>query len=238
MMDLPFAPDQFFDVFATYNEAVWPIQVVAYLAGALATAAALRGGRIADRVISGTLGGLWIWVGVVYHYLHFADVNPSARVFALVFVVQGVAFLVGGVVFHKLSYGFSLRPVALIGAGLIAFAAIGYPLIGLSAGHGYPRAPMFGITPCPLTIFTFGMLLLARGRVPLGLIAIPFFWSIVGGSAAFVLGVPQDLLLPVAGVVGSALLIHRNWFLKRHASRSSESAERVNPADGDSHAGA
>jgi hypothetical protein len=225
-MDLPFTQQQFFDVFATYNEAVWPIQVVAYVVGALAAVAAFRGGRIADRVVSGVLAGLWIWVGAVYHYLHFADVNPSARVFALLFVVQGVVFLLGGVVFHKLSFGFSTRPAALVGAALIAVAAIVYPLWGALAGHVYPRAPLFAVTPCPLTVFTFGMLLLARNRVPLGMIAIPFLWSMIGGSAALFLGVPQDLTLPVAGLVGSALLIHRNRSLKKLAAPEADQAEQ------------
>ena len=33
-------------------------------------------------------------------------------------------------------------------------------------GQRYPAVPMFGITPCPLTIFTCGLLLLARRGVP------------------------------------------------------------------------
>jgi hypothetical protein len=58
---------------------------------------------------------------------------------------------------------------------------------------------MFGITPCPVTIFTLGMLLLARPMY-WWLLAIPVLWSLVGGSAAFLLGVPQDWVLLLSGV--------------------------------------
>src|SRR3546814_12255115 len=72
-----------------------------------------------------------------------------------------------------------------------------YPLIGWLAGRGWPQAAMFGITPCPTTIFTLGMLLTTH-RVPRHLLAIPVLWSIVGGTAAWLLNVPEDLALPPA----------------------------------------
>jgi hypothetical protein len=37
--------------------------------------------------------------------------------------------------------------------------------------------------------------------VPRRLLAIPLLWSLIGGSAAFLLGVPQDWLLLFSGVV-------------------------------------
>jgi hypothetical protein len=41
-----------------------------------------------------------------------------------------------------------------------------YPLLGIRFGHSYPRAPLFGVAPCPTTIFTFGLLLWATRSVP------------------------------------------------------------------------
>ena len=58
-MKLPFDSDQFFAVFARYNDAVWPAQAV--LTGLAIVAALLVWwpGRVGDRVISGVLAGLW-----------------------------------------------------------------------------------------------------------------------------------------------------------------------------------
>ena len=75
-----------------------------------------------------------------------------------------------------------------------------YPHIGMLTGHAWPDMPMFGVTPCPVTIFTFGMLLLARGYSR-WLLVIPVVWSLIGGSAAFLLGVQQDWLLLASGVM-------------------------------------
>ena len=83
----------------------------------------------------------------------------------------------------------------------MAYAAIAYPLIGVATGHRYPEMPMFGVTPCPVTIFTFGMLLLTMRPVPRWLLVIPFVWSLIGGSAAILLNVPQDWLLLVSGFI-------------------------------------
>lgn len=89
----------------------------------------------------------------------------------------------------------------------MAYAAVVYPLVGMWAGHRYPEMPMFGITPCPVTIFTFGVMLLAASPVPRWLLVIPFIWSLIGGSAAFLLGVPQDWLLLVSSVSVAAIVV-------------------------------
>ncbi|MEP6908603.1 MAG: DUF6064 family protein [Pseudoxanthomonas sp.] len=94
----------------------------------------------------------------------------------------------------------------LDGWTLVAYASIGYPLLGQMFGHGYPAMPMFGITPCPVTIFTFGLFLLTTEPVPRRLLVIPVVWSVIGGSAAFLLSIPQDWPLLVSGVTVLVLL--------------------------------
>lgn len=66
--------------------------------------------------------------------------------------------------------------------------------------------PMFGITPCPVTIFTFGLFLLTTQPIPRRLLVIPVIWSVIGGSAAFLLAIPQDWPLLVSGFTVLVLL--------------------------------
>ena len=89
---------------------------------------------------------------------------------------------------------------------LLAYARIGYPLLGQMLGHGYPAMPMLGISPCPVTVFTFGLFLLTTEPIPRRLLVIPGVWSLIGGSAAFLLSVPQDWSLLVSGVTGLMVL--------------------------------
>lgn len=104
-------------------------------------------------------------------------------------------------------------PAASAGAGSSAPLAcwvanlVAVQLATQWAGLGYPAQPTFGITPCPLTLFTFGVLLLTRSPVPRSLLIIPQGWSLLGGSAAFLLGVPQDWPLLFSGMAVLLLVL-------------------------------
>jgi hypothetical protein len=206
---LPFTSEQFFAVFVNYNNAIWPIQIAAYLLGCFAVALLFGKTREGDRVIAGILAVMWLWTGVAYHGISFSVINKSAYLFAALFIVQGCYFLHIGV--HRRQIRFGLRhdlPTG-VGAAFIAYAAVFYPLIGVAAGHYYPEMPTFGVTPCPVTIFTYGLLLLTMNPVPRWLFVIPFVWSLIGGSAAILLHVPQDWLLFVSGCIAVPLIAFR-----------------------------
>jgi hypothetical protein len=207
---LPFTPEQVLGVFVNYNHAIWPIQIAAYVLGALSIASLFRRTRAADRVITGVLAAMWLWTGVAYHALSFSAINNAAYIFAALFIIQGCYLVYAGVYRDQIRFG--LRPILATGVGisLVAYAAIAYPLIGLATGHRYPEMPMFGVTPCPVTIFTFGMLLLTMHPVPSWLFVVPFVWSLIGGSAAVLLNVPQDWLLLVSGFISSLLMFFRD----------------------------
>ncbi|WP_051320710.1 DUF6064 family protein [Cupriavidus sp. amp6] len=206
---LPFSRDEFARVFVDYNLGVWPAQVVAYLLGGVAIAALVRHRRGTDRTISTILAAMWIWTGIGYHWLYFSAINKAAIVFGAAFVLQGILLGYAGLR-GRLTFGSSSRPTAWLGWALLVYVVILYPLIGALAGHAYPAMPMFGITPCPVTLFTFGMLLLTVVSVPRWLLIVPFLWSLIGGSAAFLLGIPQDWPLVLSGAVTVALVVLRD----------------------------
>jgi hypothetical protein len=207
---LAFTPDVFLSLFEQYNTAIWPLQIVAYALGVLAVFLTLRPGRGGSRLVAAVLAGFWLWTGAVYHLMYFATINFAAPVFGIVFIVQGLLFAWTGVVRGQLDFRFRGDPAGWIGLGFALFAMAIYPLLGLLAGHVWPRAPMFGVTPAPTAIFTIGLVLLTARRVPLSLMAIPVLWSLVGGTASWLLKIPEDIALPIAGVAGLGLAIWRN----------------------------
>lgn len=230
-MEIPFTVEQFFDVFGTYNAAIWPIQVLAYVLGIVALALAIREGNLSARIVSGILGLFWIWMGIFYHILFFRVINPSAWIFGIFYIFQGLLFLLVGTIFGRLAFRFNLKPLPIIGGCFILYAMVFYPLLGVSFGHSYPRAPMFGVAPCPTTIFTFGILLWAAKSVPAYLLVIPLLWSFLGMSAAVNLRVPQDYGLVVAGVLGTALILIQNRKTKRIAQQSGSSGHPIASAE-------
>lgn len=206
---LPFTHAQFLEVFVRYNLAAWPAQLLAYVLGAAMVAAlVLRRSAWADRFIAAGLALMWGWTGIAYHWMQFAVINKAAWVFGALFVLQAVLFAHAAVT-DRLQFARAVpKPSLWLGWALVTYASVIYPLLGVFLGPGYPEMPMFGITPCPVTLFSFGLLLLATAPVSRWLLVIPVLWSLVGGSAAFLLQVPQDWLLLFSGA--SVLLIARH----------------------------
>lgn len=204
---LPFTHEQFLAVFADYNTAVWPAQVVAYLLAAVMLAALVARSRSAGRIISAGLAAMWLWTGVGYHWFYFADINGAAWLFGALFVAQALLIAQVAVVRGQLAFTPGGRACGWLGWSLMVYAALLYPLVGVATGQAYPALPMFGVTPCPVVVFTFGVYLVASGPVAARLTAIPFAWSLIGGSAAFLLHVPQDWVLLFGGLAALPLLV-------------------------------
>lgn len=199
---MPFTVDEFFAVFAGYNAAIWPMQIVAYLAGLLIVVVLRHPSRSSDMVIMSALAAMWAVNGIGYHLLHFTPVNPAARLFAVLFVAQAALLAVSSYVWrHRIIFDPGRSLMTTLGLLLMLFALVGYPALGFLAGHRYPAVPMFGIAPCPTTIFTIGLLMLGDWKVARWLLIVPVLWSFVGGSAAVLLDVPQDYALIVSGIL-------------------------------------
>ncbi len=202
---LPFTRAQFLAVFAQYNLGVWPAQAVAYALGLGMVLLLLRPSLNASRAIGAGLAVMWCWTGIGYHWLYFSAINPAALIFGGLFLLQG-ALISHAAGRGRLRFGSTGGATAWAGWTLVAYAALVYPLAGMGAGHRYPELPMFGITPCPVTLFTLGLLLLTTAPVPRGLLVIPLLWSLIGGSAAILLDMPQDWPLLFSALVILPLL--------------------------------
>lgn len=208
-MSLPFTVGQFMDVFARYNEAIWPAQVVAYLLGLLAVGLALWRQPYSDRTIAGVLALFWLFVGLLYHATFFRAINPIAALFGALFVVEALALVWAGLLHDRLVFAPDGGWRSMAGGFFVLYALVIYPLLGLAFGHVYPAAPVFGVAPCPMAIFTFGLLMWTDARMPKWVLAVPLLWAALGLSAALSLGVVEDLGLLAAGVTAAGALLTR-----------------------------
>ncbi|PYU63895.1 MAG: hypothetical protein DMG49_27590 [Acidobacteria bacterium] len=200
-MGIPFSIEQFFSVFAQYNESVWPMQVILNLLALVAIILLYRARPLKSRVLAAVLSFLWGWMAIAYHFAFFTTINSAAWLFGAVFMAGTFWFGWTGVMRSKLHFclGGGIRGWA--GGFLIGFALIVYHLLGYAMGHHYPAVPTFGL------IFTIGVLHFVAAPVPRSVFAVPLVWAAVGSIAAFQLGVLQDLGLLVAGLVGVVAVI-------------------------------
>lgn len=198
MTALPFTADEFFGVFRSYNAAVWPMQLVLNGA-ALAAVALLAFGW--HRAIAAVLAALWAWAGIAYHLVFFLPINPAAALFGAAFLAAAAVFAWHGVVRGRLRFEPRRSARCAAGYALIAYALVVYPLASFLLRGGPAAAPSFGL-PCPLTIFTLGMLAFVGSPYPRVVLLVPVLWTLVGSQAALGLRVYEDFGLLAAGAAG------------------------------------
>ncbi|MBD0285848.1 MAG: hypothetical protein ICV79_10555 [Flavisolibacter sp.] len=202
-MKLPFTKEQFLEVFRKYNITFFPLQLLFLLLAAYIIFLAVKGKRNRGSTIAISLGCLWLWMGAAYHLAFFTVINKAAYGFGALFLLQGILLIVYGLKASP-SFVFEKNLSGILGSVLLFYALIIYPLLGYADGHGYPYSPTFGL-PCPTTIFTLAIFLLAPNRLPFYIVAIPLLWSVIGFSAAFTLGIYEDTGLVVSALVFAIL---------------------------------
>jgi hypothetical protein len=202
-----FPIELFVRVFEKYNLDIWPMQVVAYIIGIVSLFFVIKRTEYSNRINAAILSFLWLWIGIVFFLLYFAPVFSLHYVFGGLFIIQGILFL-ANVFKPRVSFGCKRDVYSLVGILFIAYAMIGYPVVGYLLGHGH-SAP-FGVTPCPTTVFTFGLLLLIDKKVPKLFLVIPLLWALIGGLPPVFVGVFEDIGLIVAGLLGTAMILYRD----------------------------
>jgi hypothetical protein len=91
-MTLPFSRDQFFNVFGSYNEALWPFVIALWLASLAALVYFVRGRQGRRRFINFLLVTHWLWAAMAYHIAFFSKINPAAWFFGALFLIQASLF--------------------------------------------------------------------------------------------------------------------------------------------------
>jgi hypothetical protein len=209
-MQTTIAHPDFLPMFESVNRDLWPLQVITLLIGMAMAIAAIRKSRIADRLSAAALGSIWIFAGAVFHGAYFRPIYEPASPFAVLWIIQGVLFIVLGVFRPRLSFTASRDGYAAFGFLLIAYALLAYPLLGYLLRSDFAYATWFGPFPCPVAVFTIGMLLLTDDRVPKVLVIVPLLWAVTG-FVPISWGVTEDMGLLVGGTIGMVLLFVRDY---------------------------
>jgi hypothetical protein len=213
---VPFTADEFLDVFAAYNNALWPLALALWVLTAVVFGPLIAGRRVWMLLPVLVLAGHWLWAGMLYHALFFTAVNPVAWLFAALFLLQAVLFI-GAASFGEMTAARARSWRHVVSSSLMLYGLL-YPAITWTDGFAYPRMPTFGV-PCPTVILTVGFLV-AVSTSSIVLSIIPVAWSVLGVSAVRSFGVHADLALPAAGAVLVVDLIWRRSHVMRNVSRA------------------
>ena len=200
---------QFLATFGRASAAVWPMQIVWYLAAVAIVALALWPVRRSSQLICALTAAYFAWIGIAY----FAWQMPSMHyswLWATVITLQAVLLVVAGVVRSDLV----IRPRGDLASGLgavfIAYALIGYPLVGVLGGHALRVVPVFGVSPCASVIFFFGLLLWAVPPAPKYVLLVPLAWSLGAAPPDLSRGVAADYGMLVAALLTAGVIVWRD----------------------------
>src|SRR5882672_10343691 len=181
---LLFSPRTYYRLFALYNEAVWPLQIVALALGLAILGLILRGPAWRGRAVAAILAACWLFVAWAYLLERYDSINFAARYFAVGFALQAALLAWTGVVRDRLR--FDLRGIAArSGIAVIVYALAIHPLIAPLTGHPWTQAEIFGLAPDPTAIATLGVLLAAAPTrahlLVVSLLFLPLLWCAVSG---------------------------------------------------------
>jgi hypothetical protein len=215
---MEFTQEEFFQMLTKYHNAVWPMAWILFFIGIGMLAVLLSRWHFKRPVILGALSFIWLWCGTIFlgyfcsGYISHTTFVPDILLFSL----QGLLFLIAAVRSKAIDFDFSGIAYEIVGIVWICFSLIGWPLIGNISGHFYTSFPVFG-EPCPITIFTFGVLLCSKTRVPWYFMLLPFIWSLTGVIGLIQLGMSDDFIEFVVGMSATVMILIRNRSLARRA---------------------
>jgi len=184
---LLFSPRTYYRLFELHNVAMWPMHVAALALGVALLVLALRG---RERAAGALLAACWLWVAWAFLLQRYATINWAAPWFAAGFAIEGIALL--------LASAFGAAPRARrgphwahrLGLGLLLFALVVQPWLGVLQGRPWVQAEVFGMAPDPTAVATLGVLLVLAPRAPWHwlLWPIPLLWCAIAAATAWTMG--------------------------------------------------
>ena len=205
---LMFSSRSYYRFIESYNAAIWPVHLVALVAGVIVLGAIARPRQNLQRSAALVLAAAWGWVAWAYHLERYAEINTAAPYFSAAFAVQ--ALLLCWLAYRLGNAAPAPQPLAL---GLSGLAILAYPLLALARDGGqWRQAEVFGIVPDPTVVATLGMLL--AWRAPAIFWLIPVSWCLVSGATLMELKIGHAWLLPALAFISSLA-----WIIKRKTPR-------------------
>jgi hypothetical protein len=196
---LMFSARSYARLFELHHAALWPTQALVLAFGLLIAVLVWRRHPQAHRVALVGLALGWAAVGFFFHLQRYAAIQTAAPWFAAAFGVQGLLMLAAA--WRGAAPGTIRRRVGL---GLMIFAALGMPLLGLALARPLGQLECVGLTPDATVVATLGALLLVRAPWAW---PIPLAWVAIGATTLWTLASPDWWWMPAAAVVAAVVAI-------------------------------
>lgn len=210
---LLFSPDVYFQSIAYYNQNIWPVPILGLLMGLAFFWLLMTIDRKSSMLAGFILLLGWAWCGGVYHLQFYQQINWMAFYYGWGFVAQSILMFLWLARNLKQTNHPILNPTCQLRIGqiLTGISIFILPLIGLIDGPNIKAGLLFGLSPVPTILATFGLALIIK--LPLWLLILPFGFTIIGILTAHTIGSAQ--LFPYLLCLVVVLILTGKYFMKK-----------------------
>ena len=199
----------------SYNNAIFPMQIITLIVAIILTYFLFaKLSAKTNNVMKAYLAFTYAWMAVVYYFiLAPSSLKPGFPILGIFFAVVALLFAIDiltGKTEFKLPKTRRRKYLTLI---LIIYALVLYPSMDWVLGHPYPRILLFGVVPCPTTIFAIALLAGAIPKVDKKVFALLLLPALGFGFLGPIQhGFYVDFVLLASGIYGLVMLA-KNWKL-------------------------
>ena len=133
---LSFSLEEFLLVLESYNLAIWPLQIIAYVLIVLVLFFSLKPTKYSTKIVLAILSFFWLFAGIVFCFIYWAPSHIFGYIFGIFCTVQGLLFLYS-ITRSDITISSPDNAYTFIGILFVLYAIIGYQVFGYYLGHIY-----------------------------------------------------------------------------------------------------
>ena len=202
--------ETWWDQIEAYNNAIFPMQIIIVVVAAVLTYLLfVKPDTKTNNMMKAYLSFTFAWNGIIF-FLIFGKELPGTFLGAPLCILVAILF-VWDIFANKTQLRVTdikwQRYLMMLWI-LLAFL---YPLIGFALGHYYPKTCIFGVMPCPTTVFALALLAAAIPKIDKKVYILLLVWALPAfGKCLGALDLYEDCVLFWTGVYALIMLI-KNW---------------------------
>ncbi|MCK5385607.1 MAG: hypothetical protein KAJ39_00345 [Gammaproteobacteria bacterium] len=180
-----FSDKAYYRQFELYNNAIWPLHLIAIIFSLVIIYALWKKPAWAGRLNAVLLAVSWVWVAWAFLFELFYQIHVVANWYALGFVLQAGLITWYGIIKNQFALFVQSQLRINIGLVLLFVSLIIYPFIAFITGRSWLQFEMFSLTPDPTVLATLAILYLCK--VSSVLYVVPIIWLLISGVTLIVM---------------------------------------------------
>ncbi len=193
---LLFSAETYWRLFERHNQAMWPAQIAALIAGAFVLFAVIKPSPTKARGVFAILALAWLMAAYAFFWQRYPTINWASSYIAPLIALQGILLALCAVGKTVPDVPTGPPTTKLVAITILVISLAGYPLVAPLLGQSWMSAEIFALHPDPTATTTLAVLAMHSGRALWIAWLVPMLWCVATGLTLWALGSPAFLLAP------------------------------------------